>query len=601
MSNPIENLKVLEKLEPMDLNCNIFTVYDFNSLSIQELLCEFFKKINECIVISNATFKLAEWLVTVGLKQEVALTLEKWLSDGTLATIINETIFNDLNQKLNTNITNTNKNTTDITELTRRLNNIVTVDVSDYPTLQLAHDNVVALGGGVLNISKDIEITDTFNWDVRKVIINGNGHTLLFTGDVSKYCIKTISSETGSHPYNQGVNEIKNWKIKGNKSNGILFVGETDAKACSHVGLHRCQVSGFNKALDFGNNAYMVTFYGCDMYDNEIIFNMDESVLNTGENINFVSCCLYNSNRLVLNKTGNNDIFFTNCSIDYFGVNGIIETVGRVFLSNCHLENSLHSFNDGVVPYVAKGDAGFISIDNCFMLFDQNHASKTPNIFYTEKLNCRINVTNSWLFGLKTTSGWLCGGSGNLFTHNNQMNIVPENNLRISPSNTQSPEGSMLVDSFTNIFITNDTTTVTSVTQTGSNISISYDSNVSLKYGKSIKISKVGGAGSGAGFIVTFPIDRGSYNNMELVVKKTTGSGMTYYTFGYCNNLGIKINKKELGTENKNYGDGETDWDKISKFMGQAPNWATHGYVIVNMDNGNAINLHIGEISANSF
>ena len=29
------------------------------------------EKINECVEIANATFKLAEWLVSVGLAQEV--------------------------------------------------------------------------------------------------------------------------------------------------------------------------------------------------------------------------------------------------------------------------------------------------------------------------------------------------------------------------------------------------------------------------------------------------------------------------------------------------------------------------------------------------
>lgn len=602
MSNPISELTKINELNPYDLNCNIFTVYDFDSGSIQELLCKFFEKINECIKVSNATFKLAEWLVSVGLKQEVALTLDKWLSDGTIQSLINEKIFKELNDKLNTNILNTETNKNDITELKRRLNNIVTVDVSDYPTLQLAHDKVVELGGGVLNISKDISQTTTFNWDVRKVIINGNGHTIEFNlPNKVDYAIKTISSESGTHPYNQCVNEIKNLKIKGNKCNGILFQGETDAKACSHIGLHRCQLSNFNTALEFGNNAYMVTFYGCDMFDNETIFNMEESVVNTGENINFVSCCLYNSNALLKNKTGNNDIFFTNCSIDYFGVGSIVETVGRVFFSNCHLENSLHNFNSGVVPYVCKGDAGLISIDNSFILFDGSHESLTPNIFYTEKLQCKISITNSWFFGAKTTSGWLCGGTGNLVMKNNQMNIVPENNLRISPATSQSPEGTMLVDSFTNIWLTNDTSPITEVKQNGSNISISYSSEQSVKYGKSIKINKVGGGGSQAGFIITFPIDRDSINNCEVVVKKTNGNGNCYFGFGYCSINGVNLNKKELGVETKNYSDVESGWDKISKYMGQSPSWATHGYVLVNMDSVSPMNMYIGEISANSF
>ncbi len=135
MSNPIENLKQIPELNPYDLNCNIFSVYDYDSLSIQELLCKFFEKINECIDIANATFKLAEWLVTVGLKQEVALTLNKWIEDGTLKEIINEEIFNDLNTKLNNAILDITSNKNSINELTDKFNKaskLLEYNVLDY-------------------------------------------------------------------------------------------------------------------------------------------------------------------------------------------------------------------------------------------------------------------------------------------------------------------------------------------------------------------------------------------------------------------------------------------------------------------------------------
>lgn len=109
MSNPISNLTKIESLRPQDLNCNIFSVYDYDACTIQELLCQFFDAINKCIDVSNATFKLAEWLVNEGLAQEVAKKLELWLVDGTLKDIINEVIFKELNDKLNANIIKTNR------------------------------------------------------------------------------------------------------------------------------------------------------------------------------------------------------------------------------------------------------------------------------------------------------------------------------------------------------------------------------------------------------------------------------------------------------------------------------------------------------------
>ena len=90
----------MEKLKRYDLNCNIFDVYEYDGLSMQELLCQFYTKINECVDFSNSTLDLCEWLVNEGLNQEVALKLTTWLNDGTLENIINVTVFENLNKKI---------------------------------------------------------------------------------------------------------------------------------------------------------------------------------------------------------------------------------------------------------------------------------------------------------------------------------------------------------------------------------------------------------------------------------------------------------------------------------------------------------------------
>lgn len=93
-------MKNIEQLKKKDLNCNIFSVYDYDGLTITELLCQFFTKINECIDISNETIDLAKWLVNEGLEIEVVKNLMLWLEDGTLENIINVNLFNTLNEKI---------------------------------------------------------------------------------------------------------------------------------------------------------------------------------------------------------------------------------------------------------------------------------------------------------------------------------------------------------------------------------------------------------------------------------------------------------------------------------------------------------------------
>lgn len=99
----------IESIKPYQLNCNIFTVYDTCGVSVQELLSQFFEKVNSCIDISNQTVELAKWLVNEGLEIEVAKKLELWLVDGTLGKIINEILLKELEEKIELNADNIDK------------------------------------------------------------------------------------------------------------------------------------------------------------------------------------------------------------------------------------------------------------------------------------------------------------------------------------------------------------------------------------------------------------------------------------------------------------------------------------------------------------
>ena len=90
----------IKEIKPYQLNCNVFDVYSYDGLSIQDLLCQFFTKLNECISTSNETINLVEWLVDVGLEEEVVKKLMMFLEDGTIKNLINDDLFNSLNTKV---------------------------------------------------------------------------------------------------------------------------------------------------------------------------------------------------------------------------------------------------------------------------------------------------------------------------------------------------------------------------------------------------------------------------------------------------------------------------------------------------------------------
>lgn len=93
--------KKLKELKPQQLNCNVFDVYSYNGLTMQDLLCQFFTTINECVKSTNEVIDLTDWLVSVGLEEEVVKKLMALIEDGTVEKLINVNLFKTLNNEIN--------------------------------------------------------------------------------------------------------------------------------------------------------------------------------------------------------------------------------------------------------------------------------------------------------------------------------------------------------------------------------------------------------------------------------------------------------------------------------------------------------------------
>lgn len=608
----MELSKKLAELKPTMLNCNAFSIYDYpESYTITELLCEFFKAINGCIELCNKTIDLAEWLVNEGLSIEVSKKLDLWLQDGTLQELINEKIFKELNDKVNTNknsIDTLNTEFTDYKQVTDDKIKVIKDNVDsvyvfsdDYPSLQQAHDAVVAKGGGTLMINKDYILNTTFRWDCSKVNVEGNGHTLGCTNDFNISIVGVISSEINGYPYYQSDINFKNVNIKGNNICGGFYFDGKPEKALSHITISNCSITKTKCSSFFVNSAYLIKFVDCDIFDNKLVASLTSSANDTGENIQYRGCAIYNNTGGFAIKNGNADLFLTNCSIDYNEVGSIFDIDNaKVYLNSCHLEHNAKDIFTTTVPFVVKGDAGQLFIDNSLIMFSNPSETTMSNIFFTNGGNSCISISNSFMFGCKTTSGYLCGGNGNLHLDNVKVNIVPMCSLAIHPSVTTSAIGSMESDKLVDIWITEDTTTINGIQTSGQNGNITVDTSVSLKFGRSIKIQKIGGGGSPFSVRTIFPIDKQSINNVRIALKKLSGSGTVYIDFGYCvsqNGVDYTVSK---GTETKVYGENVTEWETIEKTMMTSPLWATHGYINIATGGANAIQLNIGEIVSNS-
>ena len=79
----------------------INSVYDFNDYTLNELICKLAQKMDEVITQSNESFNYLEWLKEQGISSELQSILNTMLEDGSLKNLINQNLFNELNNAIN--------------------------------------------------------------------------------------------------------------------------------------------------------------------------------------------------------------------------------------------------------------------------------------------------------------------------------------------------------------------------------------------------------------------------------------------------------------------------------------------------------------------
>ena len=92
-----------------DFNDFINSVYNFNDFTLNELICKLAQKMDEVIPQSNESFNYLDWLKGQGLSDEVIKIMLEWIEDGTLETLINDVLFQNLQNDINNIRTDTNE------------------------------------------------------------------------------------------------------------------------------------------------------------------------------------------------------------------------------------------------------------------------------------------------------------------------------------------------------------------------------------------------------------------------------------------------------------------------------------------------------------
>lgn len=277
------NFRQLDLLKNSLIDWNVnYSVYPYNGYTINEVLCQFFDAINKGIVVINDYTKwvdeLLNWIKAEGLESEVVQAINKIIENGTLENIINNEIFYDLQNKIDST-------TDDIEKGLRPLNVVlkdrINVESDDTARLQRTINDMK--NGQALCLPVGLVVSNTIVVNSKNVKIysetpaeinNINYSNIKFTGEGVLFANGNTTNQVtfenlvllGDGVHDQNCFElyvhksnINNCTISNFKGYGIHFVnknftkwtGENKIKDCF---IHYCGV-GVKITKDIENNS----------------------------------------------------------------------------------------------------------------------------------------------------------------------------------------------------------------------------------------------------------------------------------------------------------------------------------------------------------
>ena len=249
---------MINKLNKYDLNCSVFNSYDFDDcMSLNELLCRFFTKINECIEASNKSLNLLEWLHEVGLKQEVVTLLGQWKDDGTLAELISEQILTEIKQNIANNQSAITELQSKDTEHDNSINELHEKDTQLDSEIEALKQKDTSLEGDISTIKANIEALQQKDSDHDSSIqslgdrITTNETSIsTLNNEVTELQAKDLSLENG-------LNELKN--------SSVIKVVKNESELRKALGKHNTIICDFatldlTQAIEVPSNTRLMSF-----------------------------------------------------------------------------------------------------------------------------------------------------------------------------------------------------------------------------------------------------------------------------------------------------------------------------------------------------
>ena len=165
----------------------INSVYEFNDYTLNELICKLAQKMDEVITQSNESFSYLDWLKGQGLSNEVIKILEEWKEDGTLETLINDVLLQNIQNDINNIRTETNTFKTETNEKINTFKSETNTSINN--SIQTINDNINTFKSDTNNLIQ--ENLNTINLTINKMNRFAEVHYLNNTTEEFSALIKT--------------------------------------------------------------------------------------------------------------------------------------------------------------------------------------------------------------------------------------------------------------------------------------------------------------------------------------------------------------------------------------------------------------------------
>ena len=222
----------------------------------------------------------------------------------------------------------------------------------DTTAIQAAIDAAELSNTKLIFDGKTYKLNSRITIDISKVLIDGQGSTLDFSGISSGEAI-LITGSSSQPPYYQAQHSISNLEIFGDTSagttgyeyaqngkHGIVFSdngGGINASP-SHLKLYNLNIHHFDEALRFEDSSYLISFYGCDVWQSYTAVSGPSGFSDYGENINFFGGVIYQVRNGCKIDHVTFDVYFHSVSFDALDTVCRITAQSTANFIGCHVE-----------------------------------------------------------------------------------------------------------------------------------------------------------------------------------------------------------------------------------------------------------------------